>query len=165
MTDDVDGSDDTAFSEPVGAIVIQESNAQRNVLYGFLTIALGLAIARGAVSHPSGGTLVVIVVLAVVLALMLAAWWRTWRDPYRIEVSVERVRYLGRKTREYPDLVRDAGIDLWLYTRPVGRTDVLVLEQPASGQQWTLRFFGRQPLVDACVARGWSLVSTPTRPS
>jgi hypothetical protein len=80
-------------------------------------------------------------------------------------VSVERVRYRGRKNLECPDLVRDAGIDLWLYARPVGRTDVLVLEQPASGVQWILRFFGRQPLIDACIARGWSVLSTPSRPS
>ncbi|HSS68916.1 MAG TPA: hypothetical protein VLK34_10225 [Nocardioidaceae bacterium] len=156
---------DAALSGPVGAIVIRESNTQRNFLYGFLTVAIAVALVRGALSHPDGFTLVVMALLTVVFALVLAAWWLTWRDPYRVEVSVERVRYLGRKTLGYPDLVRDRGIDLWLYARPAGRSEVLVLEQPASGQEWTLRFVGRQPLVDACTARGWTIVSTRRRPS
>jgi hypothetical protein len=152
-------------AEPVGAIVVRESNAQRIVLYGFLTVAMGAAIVRGLLAHPRGLTVVAVVAVSLVLMLMLAAWWRTWRDPYRIEVSVERVRYRGREKLEYDDLVRAAGVDLWLYARPVGRSDVLVLEQPASGQQWALRFFARQPLIDACTARGWTVRSTRVRPS
>jgi hypothetical protein len=151
--------------EPVGAIVVRESNAQRNLLYGFVTLALAVAVLRGLLSHPSSLTLTAVVVLALVLVLMVAAWWRTWRDPYRIEVSVERVCYLGRHKSEYRDMAREDGIDLWLYARPVGRSEVLVLEQPASDLQWTLRFFGRQPIIDACMARGWSVTSTRTRPS
>jgi hypothetical protein len=151
--------------EPVGAIVVRESNVQRTVLYGFLTVAMGAAVVRGLLAHPRGLTVVAIAAVSAVLLLMLAAWWRTWRDPYRIEVSVERLRYLARDKREYEDIVRGPGVDLWLYARPVGRSDVLVLEQPATRQEWVLRFFARQPLIDACLARGWTVHSTRVRPS
>jgi hypothetical protein len=147
--------------EERGVLVVRESRVQRDGLFGFLSVAFAVALARAlAESRPPA---VLVVLFSALVVFVLATWWFMRRHPDRLEVSADRIRYVttatgnrARTTR--PDFVRADGGEVQFSIGGGGgpyRYRTLRLTQVATSHTWELRFFTRKPIAAACRQRGW----------
>src|ERR1700722_7305955 len=146
--------------EDCGVLVVRESRVQRDGLFGFLSVAFAVALAR-ALAH-SRAPVVLVVLFSALVAFVLATWWFMRRHPDRLEVSADRIRYVTTATNRArtarPDFVRAEGGEVRFGIRSGGglyRYRTLVLTQVATSHTWELRFFTRKPIATACQQRGW----------
>src|SRR5580693_5850889 len=102
-----------------GPTIVAASRWQVSILFGFLTLAFAVALARG-------GTVAVVVLCAILLAVFISAWIRTLRHPARLEITEDAIRYV-RRNGQSVTLPRQQGNELYFVRRN------------RSGRIWTLR--------------------------
>jgi hypothetical protein len=143
----------------LGPTIVTESRWQVSILFGFLTLAFAVALARGGTgAQTASGRVAVVVLCVVLLAVFISAWIRTLRHPARLEITEDAIRYVPRKGQSATlslqqgnelDLVRrNRGGRIWTLGLAIMGTD--------TGMDLGL-LFSRQAVRQACRARGWRL--------
>ena len=139
-----------------GAIVVSESRSQIGLLFGFLSLAFAVALARGVTGAQSTpGRVAVAVIFGVLVLFCLRAWITMVRRPARLEIAGDVIRYLPRHG-PVSTLSRQQGDELRFVQRRRGlRIWTLELTIAGSGPGIVLGFFSRNAVRQACLARGW----------
>jgi hypothetical protein len=138
------------------AVVVKESAAQRDGLFGFLVAAFGLALVRGAAgAHTVAGRAAAALVFGALVVLCLVLWARTRMRPDRLEISQEAIRYVSGSGRQKSALNRQQGDNLCFVAQGGGRVWRQALKVRGSGAVMPLRFFSRAAVKRACEAQGW----------
>src|SRR5262249_36626611 len=112
---------------PSGIVVVRQSQSLRDGSLGGLTALLALALfddLRDPGTNSDRLDAGVFIGLLVVAAAV--GWWRALRRKSRVEVSPDRLRFVGNSSRPHPDLIRDQGDELVMYRR---RVYGLIVEQ------------------------------------
>jgi hypothetical protein len=161
-----DRQDEGQLVTETDVITVRPSRVARDGLYFAIDVVLVLAVVRG-LTHPHVSTTTKIVLPTVfgsIIALFTFFWVRLLRHPARLEVSIERMRYLTGNRSSDPDIVRAAGDQVRFETRTSGRSSMLVLVQAATGIEWRLPFFDRRAIAAACEQRQWVIVGRDRDP-
>jgi hypothetical protein len=139
-----------------GAIVVSESRSQIGLLFGFLSLAFAVALARGVTGAQSTpGRVAVAVIFGVLVLFCLRAWITMVRRPARLEIAGDVIRYVPRHG-PVSALSRQQGDELCFVKRQQGpRLWALELTIAGSGTGIVLGFFSRNAVRQACLARGW----------
>lgn len=136
-------------------VVVEQSNSNVNVLWGFLSVAFAFALWRGHQgAHTDAGRLVLDVIFGIGVLVSVTAWISFHRHPARLEISQEVIRFSHR------------GQPRSLELRPPGPLYVRRVFNPRGGAQSYLKAVGSDdaiPLVlfnwkhveSACRAAGW----------
>src|SRR5262245_54638045 len=107
------------FGPPTSDVtVVTQSHAQRDTFFIAGASLLGLALVNdlfgpGTIGDRVSGA----VFFGVLIVGLVIGWSRTAHRKSRIEVSAARLRFVGKSSRPYPDLIRDQGADLVMYPR------------------------------------------------
>lgn len=143
--------------QPRGPIVVEQSNASVNVIWGFLTIAFGFALWRGHQGAETGaGRLALDVLLGAALVLSVAGWVSFHRHPSRLEISPDAISLWHRGKPNSIDL-RPTG-DLYVSTRITPRGGVhRYLKVVGSDDAIPLTHFDWKQVEGACLQAGWRL--------
>ena len=137
---------------------VHPSRLQRGGLFGFLTIAVGLALVRGLVgAETTAGRVAIAVIFGGILALILAGWIRLARRVDRLEISAETIRYTSASGKETHLLSRANGLELRFVAKGAGRFSFLALQQVQTGTVVPLHLFARGPIEAACEQNGWDV--------
>jgi hypothetical protein len=142
----------------LGPTIVTESRWQVSILFGFLTLAFAVALARGtAGAQTTSGRVAVVVFCVVLLAVFISAWIRTLRHPASLEIMEDEIRYVRRKG-ESATLSRHQGNQLFFVRRNRGgRIRTLGLAMTGTDTVMDLGLlFPRKAVQQACLARGWS---------
>ena len=75
-------------SDP-GAIVVSESRSQIGILFGFLSLAFAVALARGVAGEQSAPGRAAV---AVIFGILVRAWIMMIRRPARLEIAGDVIR-------------------------------------------------------------------------
>ena len=143
-----------AASDP-GAIVVSESRSQIGILFGFLSLAFAVALARGVAGAQSApGRAAVAVIFGILVLACVRAWIMMIRRPARLEIAGDVIRYVPGNG-PVSALSRQQGDELRLVRRRRGRIWTIELTIAGSGTGIVLGFFSRNAVRQACLARGW----------
>jgi hypothetical protein len=147
-----------------GAIVVSESRSQIGILFGFLSLAFAVALARGVTGAQSTpGRVAVAVIFGVLVLVCVRAWVMMARRPARLEIAGDVIRYVPRHG-QVSSLSRQQGDELRFVKRQQGpRIWALELTVAGSGSGIVLGFFSRNAVRQACLARGWRFDSQVRR--
>jgi hypothetical protein len=139
-----------------GAIVVSESRSQIGILFGFLSLAFAVALARGVTGAQSTpGRAAVAVIFGILVLVCVRAWIMMARSPARLEVAGDVIRYVPRNG-QVSTLSRQQGDELRFVQRQRGpRIWTIELTIAGSGTGIVLGFFSRNAVRQACLARGW----------
>jgi hypothetical protein len=139
-----------------GAIVVSESRSQIGILFGFLSLAFAVALARGVTGAQSTpGRAAVAVIFGILVLVCVLAWIMMARRPARLEVAGDVIRYVPRNG-PVSTLSRQQGDELRFVQRRRGpRIWTIELTIAGSGTGIVLGFFSRNAVRQACLARGW----------
>ena len=139
-----------------GAIVVSESRSQIGILFGFLSLAFAVALARGVTGAQSTpGRPAVAVIFGILVLVCVRAWIMMARSPARLEVAGDVIRYVPRNG-QVSTLSRQQGDELRFVQRRRGpRIWTIELTIAGSGTGIVLGFFSRNAVRQACLARGW----------
>lgn len=137
-------------SDP-GAIVVSESRSQIGILFGFLSLAFAVALARGVAGAQSAPGRAAV---AVIFGILVLAWIMMIRRPARLEIAGDVIRYVPGNG-PVSALSRQQGDELRLVRRRRGRIWTIELTIAGSGTGIVLGFFSRNAVRQACLARGW----------
>ncbi|MBA2725275.1 MAG: hypothetical protein H0U53_04730 [Actinobacteria bacterium] len=147
-----------------GQIVVPEKSRVVDLLWGFLTVGFALALVRGHFgAETSTGRIVGDVIFGALLIGTVCIWWRSRRDPARLEVSPEAIRYTFRGARNPITLSRAEG-NLYLrivFTGGRVRTPLRYLKVTGSDQAILMHTFDWSEVERACIANGWRFVTDP----
>jgi hypothetical protein len=161
MTGEIESSPPSAPSAPAEVVKVKQRRAQREGVFGFLTAVVAIALGWGAASaHTTTGRMVIFVVFGALLVAIVGGWLWLVVHPSYIEVSPQRIRFVAGRGRPRPDLVRDQGDELTIYTRQSDNAVRIYLEQQTTTIHWSLPLFSRKSVGRACRARGWRVVET-----
>jgi hypothetical protein len=143
--------------EQRGPVVIEQSNASVNVLWGFLSVAFAVALWRGhdgAQTDP--GRLVVDVLFGAAVVVCVAAWISSYRHPARLEVSHDVIALRHRGKPNAIELRRTG--DLYLYWKIAPRGGAhSYLKAVGSDDAIPLVHFNWKDVERACRAAGWHI--------
>jgi hypothetical protein len=150
------GSADPAKMPDPGAIVVSESRSQIGILFGFLSLAFAVALARGVTGAQStSGRAAVAVIFGILVLVCVWAWIMMIRRPARLEIAGDVIRYLPRNG-PVSTLSRQQGDELRFVQRLRGpRIWTIELTIACSGTGIVLGFFSRNAVRQACLTRGW----------
>jgi len=140
-----------------GPTIVAASRWQVSMLFGFLTLAFAVALARGGIgAQTTSGTVAVVVLCAVLLAVFISAWIRALRRPARLEITEDAIRYV-RRNGPPAILSRQQGNELsFVRTNRGGRNWTLGLAIAGTDTVMDLGlFFSRKSVRQACRARDW----------
>jgi hypothetical protein len=139
-----------------GAIVVSESRSQIGILFGFLSLAFAVALARGVIDGEStSGRVAVAVIFGILVLICVRAWIMMIRRPARLEVAGDVIRYVPRNG-QVSTLSRQQGDELRFVQRRRGaRIWTIELTIGGSGTGIVLGFFSRNAVRQACLVRGW----------
>jgi hypothetical protein len=140
-----------------GPTIVAASRWQLSILFGFLTLAFAVALARGGIgAQTTSGRMAVVVLCTVLLAVFISAWIRTLRHPARIEITEDAIRYV-RRNGQPATLSRQQGNELsFVRTNRDGRIRTLGLAIAGTDTVMDLGlFFSRKAVRQACRARDW----------
>jgi hypothetical protein len=139
-----------------GAIVVSESRSQIGILFGFLSLAFAVALARGVIDADSAlSQAAVAVIFGILVLICVQAWVMMIRRPARLEVAGDVIRYVPRNGQVWT-LSRQQGDELRFVQRRRGpRIWTIELTIAGSGTGIVLGFFSRNAVRQACLARGW----------
>lgn len=139
-----------------GATVVSESRSQIGILFGFLSLAFAVALARGVTGAQStSGRAAVAVIFGILVLVCVRAWIMMIRCPARLEIAGDVIRYVPRRG-PVATLSRQQGDELRFVQRPRGpRIWTIELTIAGSGTGIVLGFFSRGAVRQACLARGW----------
>jgi hypothetical protein len=145
------------------AIVVQQSKAQRDGLFGVLVAVFVAALVRGFTGAETGaGRVAVIVFTGGVIAVLLVLWVRTVQRPSRIEISSEAIRYRGPGSKLLT-LSSQSGKDLSPVALGSGRYRTRGITVRGTGVVIPLPFFSYREIRQQCAARGWQIVRPARR--
>jgi hypothetical protein len=139
-----------------GAIVVSESQSQIGILFGLLSLAFAVALARGVSgARSTPGRTAVAVIFGILVLACVRAWIMMVRRPARLEIAGDVIRYVPRNGL-VSALSRQQGDELLFVKRRQGpRIWALELTIAGSGTGIVLGFFSRNAVREACLARGW----------
>ncbi len=138
---------------PSDVVVVNQSHSKRDSLFGSLAALLLLVLVDDFNGPGSTGDLISgAVFTGVLLVIVIIGWWRVVRRESRIEVSADRLRFVGRSSRRHPDLMHDQGVDLVMRQRLA-----LKLKQVDTSVTWSIWFYSRSNVAAACTSRGWQV--------
>jgi hypothetical protein len=138
-----------------GALTVRESRGQIGVLFGFLTVACAVALARSALgAHTATGRATFAVVFGGLLVLFIVGWVIATRRPRRLEITQDAVRYVQRNG-QVATLPRQLGDELRWVKELRGRTWRRGLTIVGTDAVLLLGTFSRERVEQACLARGW----------
>jgi len=147
----------TRMGAVLGPTIVTESRWRVSILFGFLTLAFAVALARGmAGAQTTSGRAAVVVFCVVLLAVFISAWIRTLRRAASLEIMEDEIRYVRRKG-ESATLSRHQGSQLFFVRRNRGgRIWTLGLAMTGTDTVMDLGLlFSRKAVQQACRARGW----------
>jgi hypothetical protein len=139
-----------------GPTIVTESRSQVSILFGFLTLAFAVALARGVTgAQTASGRMAVVVLCVVLLTVFISAWIRMLRHPARLEITEDAIRYAPRNGQSAL-LSRQQGNELNFVRRNRGRIWTLGLAIMGTDTVMDLGLlFSRKAVRQACRARGW----------
>jgi hypothetical protein len=139
-----------------GSIVVSESRSQIGILFGFLSVAFAVALARGLIGVQSTpGRVAVAVIFGLLVLACVRAWVMMIRRPARLEIAGDVIRYAPR-IGPVSTLSRQQGDELRFVQRRRGpRIWTIELTIAGSGAGIVLGFFSRNAVRQACLDRGW----------
>ena len=139
-----------------GAIVVSESRSQIGILFGFLSLAFAVALARGVTgAQATSGRASVAVIFGILVLACVRSWIVMIRRPARLEIAGDVIRYVPR-SGPVSTLSRQQGDELRFVQRRRGlRIWTLELTIAGSGTGIVLGLFSRNAVRQACLARGW----------
>jgi hypothetical protein len=146
----------TGGASPVaGTVVLRQSHAQREGLFGGLVAVFVLAFARGFPgAQTTGGRIAVTVLCAGVILLLAIGWLRILRHPPRLEISGQDIRYTDGKGK-VTTLTRQSGDELRFVVTGSGRYRSRGLMVSGSPTVVPLPFFSAREVREQAVACGW----------
>ncbi len=138
-------------------IVVEQSNWNVNILWGFLTIAFSFALWRGHQGAETGaGRTALDILLSAALILSVAGWISFHRHPSRLEISQDAISLWHRGKPNSVDLRRTG--DLYVYARITPRGGVhRYLKVVGSDEAIPLSHFNWKQVEGACLAAGWHI--------
>lgn len=144
------------------AIIVAESQLHISILFGFLTVVVAAALARGVTgAQTAAGRVAVVVIFGALLVLLIARWVVIARSPARLEITEGTIRFMPRSGK-VSVLSRAEGDELRFFRRSAGRSWILGLTVAAPGTAAgpgqvlsPLNFFSRKAVRQACRSRGW----------
>jgi hypothetical protein len=146
---------------PAGdATVLVERRWQASIVFAFIGVACAVALLRGVTGPQSaGGRAAVGVLFGAILVLIIVGAIRWGRSPRRrLEITADAIRYVPPNGR-VSALSRESGDELRFVLRhrgPMSRVWVLGLNIKGTDTIMDVQGeFPRDPIRQACVARGW----------
>ena len=144
-------------------IVIEQSKATVNALWGFLTVAFVFALWRGHGGAETGtGRFVLDVVFGAGVILSVTAWISFHRHPARLEVSRDVIALVHRGKPNATELRRTGPLYVRRIFGPRGGTRSY-LKAVGSDDAIPLVLFDRKSVERACREAGWPITSPPPR--
>lgn len=143
------------------AIVVKQSSAFRDGLFGVLDVVFILIVVRALTgSGATSGKVVLVVLFGLLFVGCTVVWVLVRRHPSHLEISADRIRYVTGKGDE-PDIVRANGDELEFATEVAsgGRSSMLTLRQTATSVTWQLPLFRVNPISAALGQRQWRVTS------
>ena len=148
------------------ATIVAESQLHISTLFGFLSVVVAAALARGVTgAHTAAGRVAVVVIFGFLLGLLVARWVIIARSPARLEITEDAVRFVPRKA-QVRVLSRAEGDELRFFRRSAGRSWILGLTVATPGTAAgpgqvlsPLNFFSRKAVRQACRSRGWRVAN------
>jgi hypothetical protein len=146
----------TGGASPVpGTVVLRQSHAQREGLFGGLVAVFVLAFARGfPAAQTTGGRISITILCAAVIVVLTIGWLMILRHPPRLEISARDIRYTDGKGM-VTTLTRQSGGELRFVTTGSGRYRSRGLMVSGSATVVPLPFFSAREVREQTVARGW----------
>jgi hypothetical protein len=142
-------------AEPGDAIVVRQSRAQRDGLFGGLAAVFVVALWRGYTgAQTSAGRAAMVVFTGLVLAGLTFLWVRYARRPSRLEITSQVITYVDPQG-ERRTLTGAPGSELVFTTLGSGRYRSRALTVRGSGTVIPLPFFSTREVRRQCTARGW----------
>jgi hypothetical protein len=140
-----------------GPTIVAASRWQVSMLFGFLTLAFAVALARGGIGgQTTSGRVAVVVLCAVLLAVFISAWIRTLRHPARLEITEDAIRYVRRNGQPATLSPRQGNELYFVRSNRGGRIWTLGLAIMGTDTVMDLGlFFSRKAVRQACRARDW----------
>lgn len=140
---------------PGDAIVVRQSRAQRDGLFGGLAAVFVVALWRGYTgAQTPGGRVAVVVFCGLVLAGLTVLWVRYARRPSRLEIASQVITYVDPSGKQRL-LTSAPGSELAFTTLGSGRYRTRALTIRGSGSVIPLPFFSVRQVRRECTARGW----------
>lgn len=144
------------------ATIVAESQLHIGTLFGFLTVVVAAALARGVTgAHTTTGRVAVIVIFGALLVLLIVRWVIIARSPARLEITEDAIRFVPRRA-QVRVLSRAEGDELRFFRRSAGRSWILGLTVAVPGTAAgpgqvlsPLNFFSRQAIRQAGRSRAW----------
>lgn len=144
-------------------IVIEQSTAALNFLWGFLTVAFAVAMWRGHQGAETGtGRLVLDVVCGGGVVLSIAAWISLYRHPARLAVSPDVISLSHRGKPNTLELRRTGPLYVRKIFSPRGGVRSY-LKVVGSDAAIPLVLFDWRSVERACRAAGWSITGPTPR--
>lgn len=138
-------------------IVVEQSNTNVNVLWGFLCVAFAVALWRGHLgARTDAGRLVGDVVFGLGVILSVAAWVSFRRHPARLEISQDAVVLSHRGQPNTIELRRPGPLYVHRVFNPRGGAQSY-LKAVGSDDAIPLVLFNWKDVERACRAAGWPL--------
>jgi hypothetical protein len=142
-------------AEPGDAIVLRQSRAQRDGLFGGLAAVFVVALWRGYTgAQTPGGRVAVVVFCGLVLAALTFVWVRYARRPSHLEITSQAITYVDPQGKQRT-LASSPGSELAFTTLGSGRYRSRALTIRGSGTVIPLPFFSAREVRRECAARGW----------
>ncbi|MDQ3955555.1 MAG: hypothetical protein M3285_08410 [Actinomycetota bacterium] len=143
-------------------IVVEQSTATVNALWGFLTVAFAFALWRGHQGAQAGtGRLVLDVVFGVGVILSVTAWISFHRHPSRLAVSRDVISLSHRGKPNSVELRRTGPLYVRRMINPRGGVRSY-LKVVGSDDAIPLVLFDWKSVERACRAAGWSITTRPS---
>jgi hypothetical protein len=139
-------------------VIVPQSRARRDGLFGGLAAVFAVALVRGLIgASTAAGRIAAGVIIGLVLLVLVVGWLRALLRPAHLEISAALIHYAGGQGGSRPDLSRDNGQEVGVYWRRAGRGSSLYLQQPATGVHWSLPYFSAKAVAQACRDCGWAV--------
>ena len=144
-------------------IVVEQSQVNVNVLWGFLSFAFAFALWRGHQGAQTGmGRVVLDVVFSAGVILSVTAWISFRRHPARLEISRDVVKLSHRGRPNSIELHRPGPLYVHRVFNPRGGAQSY-LKVAGSDDAIPLVLFNWKEVERACRAAGWPIAASPTR--
>ena len=142
-------------------IVVEQSNASVNVLWGFLCVAFAFALWRGHQGAQAGtGRLVLDIVFSVGVIVSVTAWISFRRHPARLEISQDVITFSHRGQPNTIEFRRPGPLYVRRIFNPRGGAQSY-LKVVGSDDAVPLVLFNWKDVESACHAAGWPIETPP----
>jgi hypothetical protein len=142
-------------------IVVKQSRAQRDGLFGALVAVFALAFARGFTgAQTAGGRIALAIFIGAVMAVLVWLRVRTVRRSCHLEISGQAISLVSAPGQVIT-LSRQCGDGLRIVTLGSARYRYRGLTIQGSGVVIPLQFFSIGQIRQQCAARGWRFERSP----